>query len=96
MRNRELVSCDILLAISLIFPAILSGVDSCRAQTNRVEYTFLIAAGFLCDTGESSACPAVAMMSVDRDSYELSGAGHFEISTKAVIALETFTHKSSE
>jgi len=60
------------------------------AQSSSLEYTFLVASGFLCDSGN---CPAGAK-SVNRDTYEITGAGTFNPQSKFVSAAGTFTHKS--
>ncbi|HXY01241.1 MAG TPA: hypothetical protein VEI54_09995 [Candidatus Limnocylindrales bacterium] len=74
------------LAIFLVsFPAM--------AQRNSGDHIFLIASGFLCDSGDSSACPAVTKAN-QGDTYELSGAGMFDAQSKSVKAAGTFTHKS--
>jgi len=76
------------LAIFLVsFPAM--------AQSNSGDYIFLIASGFLCDSGDSSACPA-AVKSAQGDSYEMSGAGTFAPERKMVTAAGTFTHKTGD
>jgi hypothetical protein len=63
------------------------------AQSNSADYIFLIASGFLCDSGDSSPCPAV-VKSADGSSYEMSGAGTFNTKSRLVTATGTFTHKS--
>jgi hypothetical protein len=65
------------------------------AQTSNGDYTFLVGAGFLCDSSDSSACPAV-VKSVDGASYEMSGAGALTTQSKSVTAAGTFTHKSAD
>ena len=64
------------------------------AQTSNSNYILLVGSGFLCDSGDSSACPAV-VKSADGRSYELSGAGTFATQRKLVTAAGTYTHKSS-
>jgi len=64
------------------------------AQTSNSDYTFLVGSGFLCDSGDSSACPAV-VKSADGASYEMSGAGTFAPQRKLVTAAGTYTQKSS-
>ena len=59
------------------------------AQQRAPEYSFVVASGFLCDSGN---CPAVAR-SERRDTYEFTGAGTFNAQTKVVSAAGTFTHK---
>ena len=73
--------------------AILLGAGSAWAQGSSANYTFLVAAGFLCDSGDSSACPAM-VKSADGASYEMSGEGTFAPQSKSVTAAGTFTHKS--
>jgi hypothetical protein len=64
------------------------------AQNKGGDYLFLIGSGFLCESGDSSACPAV-VRSAQGDSYELSGAGTLNAQSKSVTATGTFTRKSS-
>ncbi len=73
---------------------VLSAVPT-LAQSSSANYTFLVAAGFLCDSGDSATCPAV-VKSADGASYELSGAGTFTSQSKSVTAAGTFTHKSTD
>jgi hypothetical protein len=74
--------------------AVFLGAGTAKAQGNPSNYTFLVAAGFLCDSADSSACPAV-VKSANGDSYEMSGAGTFTTQSKTVTAAGIFTHKSS-
>jgi hypothetical protein len=53
----------------------------------------VVASGFLCDSGDSGSCPAVAK-SANGDSYEISGAGTFDMESKSVKAGGTFHHKT--
>jgi hypothetical protein len=78
-------------AVSL---AILLAAIPAMAQNNSGDYVFMIGSGFLCDSGDSSACPAV-VKSTDGSSYELSGVGTFNTKSKLVTATGTFTRKSS-
>jgi hypothetical protein len=64
-------------------------------QSSSANYTFLVAAGFLCDSGDSTTCPAV-VKSANGDSYEMSGAGTFTSQSKLVTAAGTFTRKSAD
>jgi hypothetical protein len=64
-----------------------------RAQSNGGDYLFFVGSGFLCQSNDSSSCPAVAK-SADDSAYELSGAGTFNTKNKSVTAVGTFTHKS--
>jgi hypothetical protein len=65
-----------------------------KAQSVSANYTFLVGAGLLCDSGDSSACPAV-VKSTAGTSYELSGAGTLAPQSKSVAAAGTYTRKSS-
>ncbi len=64
------------------------------AQSGSANYAVLVGAGFLCDSSDSAACPAV-VKSANGDSYEMSGAGTFSTQSKSVTAAGTFTHKSA-
>ena len=75
--------------------AMFLGVGPARAQSSSADYTFLVAAGFLCDAGDSAPCPAV-VKSANGDSYEMSGAGTLSTQSKSVTAAGTFTHKSTD
>jgi len=65
------------------------------AQTGNSDYILLVGSGFLCDSGDSSACPAV-VKSANGDSYEMSGAGTLAPQSKSATAAGTFTHKSTD
>src|SRR5215470_9791852 len=80
------------LTATLVVAPILTmflGAAPLSAQNLSLEYTFVVASGFLCDSG---TCPAGAK-SVNGDTYEITGAGTFNAQTKAVSAAGTFTHK---
>ena len=74
---------------------LLLAVVSAIAQTSKSDYILLVGSGFLCDSGDSSACPAV-VKSADGATYEMSGAGTFAPQRKSVTATGTFTHKSTD
>jgi hypothetical protein len=63
------------------------------AQNSSGDYIFLIGSGFLCDSGDSSSCPAV-VKSADGSSFELSGVGTLNTESKSVTATGTFARKS--
>src|SRR5262245_43599359 len=86
--RRIVPSVNVLLVVAPIL-ALLLGAAPLSAQNPAPEYTFVVASGFLCDSGN---CPAVAK-SERRDTYEFTGAGTFNAQTKAVSAAGTFTHK---
>ena len=75
--------------------AMFLGAGAARAQNSSANYVFLVASGFLCDLGDSSACPGV-VKSAQGDSYELSGTGTLSTQSKSVTATGTFTHKSRD
>jgi hypothetical protein len=65
------------------------------AQTSNSSYFFLVGAGFLCDNGDSSPCPAI-VKSADGATFEMNGAGTLTTPSKSVTAAGTFTHKSAD
>jgi hypothetical protein len=67
---------------------------SARAQIHSANYAFVVASGFLCESGDSDSCPAITKSS-NGDSYEISGAGTFDPQNKSVRAAGTFNHKST-
>ena len=81
--------------VAVLNLAIFLGAGPARAQSRPANYTFLVGAGFLCDSGDSSACPAV-VKSAEGASYEMSGAGTLAPHSKSVTAAGTFTHKSRD
>ena len=100
-REEEFVSCQpvslnrviawVALASLTVFLAVVPAI----AQTSNSNYILLVGSGFLCDSGDSSACPAV-VKSAEGASYELSGAGTLAPQRKLVTATGTFTHKSAD
>jgi len=83
-----------IVALALRFLAILLCASPLAAQSNDNNFLFLLASGFLCDSGEASACPATAK-SNQGDSYEMTGAGTLELQGNSVRAAGTYTHRSS-
>ena len=65
-----------------------------QAQNGSADYAFLVASGFLCDSGGRAACPA-EVRSAEGDSYQMSGAGTFNAQNKSATAAGTYTHYSS-
>jgi hypothetical protein len=80
--------CVVVLAV-----AVSAGASLAHAQKTS-HYTFVVGSGFLCDSSDSSACPAT-VKATRGDSYEVSGAGTFDPEGKAVKGAGTFTHKSA-
>jgi len=74
--------------------AIFLAAIPATAQSSGGDYLFLVGSGFLCDSGDSSACPGL-VRSDQRDSYEMSGAGSLSTQGKTVTGAGTFTHKSA-
>lgn len=70
------------------------GAGPTMAQGNSGNYVFLVGAGFVCDSRDSSTCPAV-VKSANGDSYEMTGAGTFSEKDKSITASGTFTRKSA-
>ncbi len=64
-------------------------------EGNSADYSILVASGFVCDPNDSSTCPAVAQ-AANGDTIEISGAGTFNPSSKAVAAMGAFTHKTAK
>jgi hypothetical protein len=79
------------MGVAAILSMILGG-DAVIAQNIFPEYTFLVASGFLCDSG---SCPAAAR-SARRDTYEFTGAGTFNTQTKSVDAAGAYAHKAPD
>jgi hypothetical protein len=92
LSHRELQSWVIAWVARVGLAIFLVAVPA-MAQSSSGDYIFLIASGFLCDSGDSSACPAV-VKSADGSSCEMDGVGTFNTKTKLVTATGTFTHRS--
>ena len=84
----------VIARVALPSLGIILAVVPAKAQTSNSNYTLLVGAGFLCDSGDSSACPAV-VKTADGTSYEMSGAGTLAPQSKSVTAAGTFTHRST-
>jgi hypothetical protein len=99
MSNQNAFSTMILSRVVVPLLAMLLGAGPAKTQDKSQDkssnYTFLLASGFLCDPGDSATCPAV-VKSANGDSYEMSGAGTFDVQSKSVTAAGTFAHKSSD
>jgi hypothetical protein len=95
MSNQKLSSTLVITWVAVLSLAMFLGAGPARAQSSSANYTFLVGVGFLCDSGDSSACPGV-VKSADGASYEMSGAGALTTQSKSVTAAGTFTHKSPD
>src|SRR5215469_5161426 len=91
MSKQNTFSTLIVTWVALLSLAMMMVTSPARAQNNNSNYAFLVASGFLCG---SATCPA-AVRSANGDSYEMSGAGTFEVRSKSVTAAGTFAHRSS-
>ena len=90
--QRQLWGWIVARTAGLVLTVSLAAIPA-TAQNNGVDYIVLIASGFLCDSADSSSCPAV-VKSADGSSYEMSGAGTLSTKSRSVTATGTFTHKS--
>ncbi len=95
MGSQKVFSTLVIGCVAVTSWAIFLGAAPAKAQSSAASYTFLVGAGFLCDSGDSATCPAV-VRSTEGDTYELSGAGTFERQSKSATAAGTFTHKSAD
>jgi hypothetical protein len=91
MPNKSVFSTVVTTWVALSSLVLLCA-GSAKAQTGSANYTFIVASGFLCD--DSGSCPAVAK-SANGDSYEISGAGTFDVQNKSVKAAGIFNHRST-
>ena len=89
--QREFLYGVIAWTAGMILVTFLAAVPT-KAQNASRDYLFFVGSGFLCQSSDSSSCPAVAK-SADDSTYELSGAGTFNAKSKSVTAVGTFTHK---
>jgi len=94
MSNPKLFSTLVIRWVAVLALVMFLGAGPALAQTSSANYTFLVGVGFLCDTEDSSACPAV-VKSANGDSYEMTGAGMLTPQGKSLTAAGTFTHKST-
>jgi hypothetical protein len=95
MSNQMAFSSLIMRLVAVPSLAIFLAAVPALAQSSNGDYLFLVGSGYLCDTGDSSACPGV-VKSLQGDSYEMSGAGALSTQSKSVTAAGTFTHKSAD
>lgn len=93
MLRRRVVSNLAPCEVALLCLALVLGSRPAIAQSNGSNYILILASGFLCDPGDTTTCPATAKAN-QGDSYELSGAGTFDVQSKSATATGTFTHKS--
>jgi hypothetical protein len=82
-----------IVGVALLFLSILLCASPLAAQSNDNNFLLVLASGFLCDSGDASACPATAK-SNQGDTYEMTGAGTLEVQGKSVRAAGSYTHRS--
>jgi hypothetical protein len=70
------------------------GAKAAASPIAPANYTFLLAAGVVCDSTEGGGCPAV-VKSTNGDGYRLSGAGTFSAQSRSATGAGTFTHETS-
>jgi len=63
------------------------------ATAATANYNFLIGSGLLCDSDDSTACPAVAG-AANQETIEISGAGTLDLAGKSVTAAGAFAEKT--
>ncbi len=95
MSSQRVFSSLVITWVAMPSLAIFLVAIPAMAQDGNGDYIFLMGSGFLCDLGDSYACPAV-VKSAPGDSYEMSGAGTFSAQSKSVTGTGTFTHKSAD
>jgi len=93
MSRQRVLSSLVISWVAVPSLAMFLAAIAAMAQSSSGDYIFLIASGFLCDSGDSSSCPAV-VKSADGSTYEMSGVGTFNTKSKLVTATGTFTRKS--
>ena len=90
----EMTMRFVTVCVSFLNIVTVLAVIPAMAQSNNGDYIFLLASGFLCDSGDSGGCRAV-VRSAKGDSYEMSGAGVLNAQSKLALASGTFAHRSS-
>ena len=95
MLSQRAYSGLVIIGVAVSGLAIFPGASPAVAQSSSANYAFLVGAGFLCDSADSSACPAV-VKSANGESYEMNGAGTLTTQSKSLTAAGTFAHKSAD
>ena len=95
MHTQKIFPFALIRCLAVSTMALLLAAGTGLAQTGPPNYAILMAAGVLCDLGDSSSCPAV-VKSADGSSYELTGVGVLDAKEKSVTATGTFVHKSPD
>ena len=89
----EMTMRFVTICVSFLNIVAFLAVVPAMAQSNNGDYIFLLASGFLCDSGDSGGCQAV-VRSANGDSYEMNGAGVLNPQRKSATASGTFVHRS--
>jgi hypothetical protein len=76
------------------FLVLVTGARPILASNDFANYNFLVGSGFLCDTNDSTTCPAVAR-APSGETIEVSGAGTLSLASKTITAAGAYTQKSS-
>lgn len=87
--SRKINFSPLVATVAASLLSMFLGGEPITAQNSSPEYTFVVASGFLCGSGD---CPAGAK-SANGDTYEITGAGTFNPQNKSVSAAGTFAHK---
>lgn len=93
MTNQNAVRRWMKRSIGVLSMAVIFCPSPARSQNSSGDYTFLVGAGTICDGGDTTECPAV-VKSGNGNSYQLSGAGTFNVRNKSVVAAGTYIHVS--
>jgi hypothetical protein len=93
MSKPRLLSIRAMTDMAVACMAMFLFASPAAAQGNTGNYILLLASGFLCDPADPSTCLATARAD-QGDSYEMTGAGTFDVLKKSVNVAGTFTHKS--
>jgi hypothetical protein len=95
MSFHRVILCRVMAWVSVPSLTLFLAVVPAIAQTSNSDYILLVGSGFLCDSADSSACPAVTI-SADGSSIELSGAGTASHKSGDGVVLETGVWVASE
>lgn len=91
----RLRSFSIRSAGRVLLPCLATSILALSASAQETSsYIFLMGSGLVCESGDSSACPAAAK-SADGETYELSGSGSFDPKMKLAQATGSFTHRTA-
>jgi len=99
-RRTLITVVTVLAALSVPVRLRLAAQDKPQAKTEPsgstvaiANYNFLIGSGLLCDSDDSTACPAVAK-GANGETIEINGAGTLNLANKSVTAAGAFTQRT--